>query len=391
MRINADIRDYLELNAVDREFIARAGEFAETHIKPHAGEWERSRQAGLPADIVRAWTETGLLCACVPERHGGGGASFLAKVGIAEVIARQCFVSSFALINLLNGPLRLVQNGTPDQLDRYLPGLMRGEKIIALALTEPQSGSDFGATATRAVRLDGGWRLTGEKAWVTHAAIGNLGIVYAQTAPEQGAKGIAAFLVDLRSDGCTVSAPYALETGSVAGVCGLTLKDCFVPANDVLMQPGDAFARALNSINAARTHVAAMCCGMVGEALALATDYSVSRNAFGRPLFDHQGLRWKLADVSADLESARLLTYRAAELIEQGRDAILAASTAKKVAVEMTTRCLPDCLQVMGANGLRSDVPIARHLLASRIAGFVDGTNEIQKERIGALLKPRRR
>lgn len=386
MKARADIRDYRELADVDRDIIARAERFADEFIKPNAGDWERRRQPGLPADVVKAWADSGLLTACVPERLGGGGASFLAKIGLVEVIARQCFVSSFALVNLTNGPLRFVQNGTDDQRARYLPGLMKGTTIIGLMLTEPQSGSDFAATATKAERVDGGWKLTGEKAWVTHATIATLGIVYAQTDPSRRARGIAAFLVDMRGKGCTISAPYALETGSVAGVCDVNLQDCFVPETDVLLQPGDAFSKALGSINAARTHVAAMCCGMVGEALAVATDYARQRKAFGKPIVEHQGLRWTLADIAADLEAARLLTYRSADLVETGGDAVLAAAIAKKVSVEMAARCLPACMQVMGANGLRSDYPVARHLLAARIAAFVDGTNEIQKERIGRLL-----
>jgi alkylation response protein AidB-like acyl-CoA dehydrogenase len=152
------------------------------------------------------------------------------------------------------------------------------------------------------------------------------------------------------------------------------------------MQPGEAFAKALGSINAARTHVAAMCCGVVGEALAIANDYARHRKAFGQPLIEHQGLRWKLADIATDLEAARLLTYRAANLVESGGDAISAAAMAKKVSVEMATRCLPECMQVLGANGLRSDYPIARHMLAAKIAAFADGTNEIQKDRIGRLI-----
>lgn len=386
MKAGADIRDYRRLSDVDCDYIARAEQFAEGQIGPNAGEWERRRQPGLPAEVVAAWAGSGLLNACVPQRLGGGGASFLAKIGIAEVIARQCLVSSFALVNLLNGPLRVVQNGTEGQLARYLPGLMKGTTIIALALTEPQSGSDFAATATKAERVEGGWRLTGQKAWVTHGTIGNLGMIYAQTDQSRRAKGIAAFLVDLNAKECTLSAPYVLDAGSVAGVCDLALDGAFVAETDVLMKPGEAFAKALGSINAARTHVAAMCCGMVGEALAIAANYARHRKAFGQPLVEHQGLRWKLADVASDLEAARLLTYRAADLVEHGDDAVAAAAMAKKVSVEMATRSLPECMQVLGANGLRSEYPIARHMLAAKIAAYADGTNEIQKDRIGRLV-----
>jgi alkylation response protein AidB-like acyl-CoA dehydrogenase len=386
MKARADIRDHRRLSDVDRDYIARAESFAAEHIGPNAAAWERQRQPGLPAEVVQAWASSGLLNACVPKSHGGGGASFLAKVGIVEVIARQCIISSFGLVNLLNGPLRLIQNGTDDQRARHLPGLMSGKTIIALCLTEPQSGSDFAGTATRAERVDGGWTLTGRKAWVTHGTIANLGIVYAQTDPGRRGKGIACFLVDLGAKECTMSAPYELDTGSVAGICDLTLDGVFVPDRDVLMQPGEAFGKALGSINAARTHVAAMCCGTVGEALAVANRYAHERKAFGQPLIEHQGLRWKLADIAADLEGARQLTYRSADLVESGGDAVSAAAIAKKVAVEMSARTLPECMAILGANGLRSEYPLARHMMAARIAAFADGTNEIQKDRIGRVI-----
>ncbi len=386
MKARADIRDHRRLTEVDRDFIARAERFAEQHIKPNAAKWERQRQPGFPVEVVGAWAESGLLNACVPKSFGGGGASFLAKIGIVEVIARQCIISSFGLVNLLNGPLRLVQNGTEDQRARHLPGLMSGKTIIALCLTEPQSGSDFAGTATRAERIEGGWKLTGRKAWVTHGTIATLGIVYAQTDPSRRGKGIACFLVDLAAKECAMSAPYALEAGSAAGICDLALDGVHVPDRDVLMQPGEAFAKALGSINAARTHVAAMCCGVVGEALAIANRYAHERKAFGQLLIEHQGLRFKLADIASDLEAARQLTYRAADLVESGGDAVSAAAIAKKMAVEMTARTLPECMQVLGANGLKSEYPLARHMLAARIAAFADGTNEIQKDRIGRLI-----
>lgn len=386
MKLDGDIRDYAELSPVDLDLAARAERFAAGHIAPHAAEWERRRQPGLPADVVSAFAASGLLTSNVPAGHGGGGMSFRGKIAVAEVLARHCLPSSFALINLINGPFRIWRDAADDQKRRYLPDLMSGRRVIALALTEPQSGSDFASQATTARRVEGGWRLTGRKAWVTHAPIADLCIVYAQTDAAQRARGIASFIVDLRAAGCRMGEPYRVETGSVIGCADLDLEDCHVADADVMQQPGEAFARALGSINAARTHVAAMCCAMTGAALAVAVGYARERRAFGATVTSHQGMRWKLADLAAELEAARLLTYRAAGLVEAGKDAVVPAAMAKKAAVETATRVLPECLQIMGANGLRSDYPVARHMLAARIAGFVDGTTEIQKDRIGRVL-----
>jgi len=389
MKPRADIRDYQQLDANDLDHVARGEQFALESIKPNAARWERDRQAGLPKETVRAFVESGLIKTNVAKSHGGGGASFLAKIGISETIARHCFPSSFALINLINGPLRLVRDGTPDHASRYLASLMSGQRVLALALTEPQSGSDFAAITTRAERVAGGWRLTGEKAWVTHATISKICVVYAQTDASLRARGIGSFIVDMRAEGCTLSEPYDLVTGSVLGVCSLKLDGCFVPDADVFQPAGQAFARALSSINAARTHVAAMCCGMVGEALGVAVDYGRVRTAFGKPVVEHQGLAWSVSDIATDLEAARLLTYRAANLVADGKDAMMAAAMAKKRAVEMADRCLPMCMQIMGANGIRSEYPIGRHMLANRIASCVDGTTEIQSDRIGRSLAAR--
>ena len=386
MRLDGDIRDCTELSPVDLDFAARAERFAAEHLAPHAADWERCRQPGLPADVVAAFAASGLLTSNVPVGHGGGGMSFRGKIAVAEVLAKHCLPSSFALINLINGPFRVWRDATDDQKRRWLPDLMSGRRVIALALTEPQSGSDFAAQATTARRVGNGWRLSGRKAWVTHAPIADQCIVYAQTDASRRAKGIASFVVDLHSGGCRIGEPYRVETGSVIGCADLELDDCLVADADVMQQPGEAFSRALGSINAARTHVAAMCCAMTGAALAVAAGYARERRAFGASVASHQGMRWKIADLATELEAARLLTYRAAGLVEAGQDAVVPAAMAKKAAVETATRVLPECLQIMGASGLRSDYPVARHLLAARIAGFVDGTTEIQKDRIGRML-----
>jgi alkylation response protein AidB-like acyl-CoA dehydrogenase len=385
MKLDADIRDYQELSPVDLDFAARAEAFATDHLAPNAADWERRRQAGLPRSVLEAFAASGLLTSSVPVAAGGGGTSFLGKIAIAEVLGKRCLPSSFALINVINGPFRIWRDATEDQKRRRLADLMSGKRLIALALPEPMSGSDFAAQATTARRVAGGWRITGRKAWVTHSPIADSCIVYAQTDASQRAKGIASFIVDLDGRSARPTEPYAVETGSVIGCADLVLEDCFVPDADVMQQPGEAFTRALGSINGARTHVAAMCCAIAGASLEVAVGYAKERKVFGTSVAAHQGMRWKFGDLVADLEASRLLRYRAAMLVERREDAVAAAAIAKKTAVEMTMRVIPECIQAMGANGLKCEYPVARHMLASRIAAFVDGTTEIQKDRIGRL------
>lgn len=387
MQARSDIRAYCALSDSDTALIAKAEKFADDVIAPRAAEWDAKRQAGLPRDVVEAWVAAGMVDINVRREHGGQGATYLAKIGIGEVLARHCMASAFALINIQNGPSRISNDGTPEQIERYLPDMRAARIIQSPCLSEPHCGSDFAALKTTATRVDGGWRLTGVKAWATNAVIGNTGLVYAQSEPGSRGKGIGGFLVHFDREGAEVSAPYDLSTGSVIGAADIKLNDYFVPDADVFYAPGDAFKRALGSINHARTYVAALACGMVGQALHVAVAYGRERTTFGQPVVAHQGIRWTVADIATDLEAARLLTYQAANRIEEGKDAMLAAAMAKKYAVEMAERRLPNCLQIMGAAGLRSEYPTGRHILSAKIASFVDGSTEMQSDRIGRLLE----
>jgi alkylation response protein AidB-like acyl-CoA dehydrogenase len=212
-------------------------------------------------------------------------------------------------------------------------------------------------------------------------------VVYAQTDPAAGSKGIAAFVVDAKQKGFERGAAYAMSGAHAMGAAGLQLNDYFAADEDLFYAPGAAFKTALISITGARIYVAAMCCGMVEEALGLALARARERSTFGQPLIARQGLRWMLADTATDLEAARLLTYRATRLLEAGEDAVMAAAHAKKFATRMAERRLPDCMQVFGAEGLLESHAIGRHIAAARVAHYTDGTTEMQNERIAAYLE----
>ena len=364
----------------ERELVARAGVFAAEVISPHAAAWEQ-RRAALPRDVFLRYGKDGFSGLMVPVADGGQGASFFCKIRVAEIMARTCMAATFALNNTQSSVLRLAQEGTPAQRDRYLPGLLSGELVCAPSLTEPGAGSDATAMATRATRTPGGWRINGTKSWVTNGSHADL--------LGMGAKGIASFLVDLHAPGVRRTGSHVMIGGSATGAAEIAFDDVFVPEGDVAALPGQAFKSAMRGITAARTHVAAMVNGMVAECLGRAVDHAGTRQAFGRPLLEHQGLRWSLADVSTRLEASRLLTARAAILVERGEDAILEAAQAKAYAAEMAVPAISACMQAMGAEGLTDAHPFGRHLAAARIAEYVDGTTEIQRDRIGALLGKR--
>ncbi len=373
------------LTAAERALLESAQRFRREQVAPQAARWERER--AMPREAVRAAARLGLTGIEVPQPLGGQGASFVAKTLIAEELARSCMAFAFSLINTHNVASRLAASGNAAQIERHLPALLTGERLGGTSLTEPHAGSDFPAIATMARRTGDGWVLDGEKAWLTNAAVAEVIIVYAKTDAAPESAGSAAFLIDAREPGFERLPPYALMGGHAIGAGGFRLSDFRVGDDALLYPPGEAFKRALTSINGARVYVAAMCCGMVAESLRIAIDYATRRHSFGRRLLDHQGLRWSLADVATDLEATRLLTYRAAAMIQRAEDAVLAAAFAKKFAVRMAQQRLGECMQAMGAEGLREDHPIGRHIASARIAGYVDGSSEMMNDRIGALLE----
>lgn len=380
--------DGLALTDLEREAVGRARALSEAEIAPHAGAWERAGMA-LPRAVFRAYAEAGLCGLEVSRRRGGSGLGYRCKIAVAEAMARTCMPSAFAL-NLAQGmATRIEREGSDSQIRRHLPALLRGERVAAIALSEPCGGSDFSAIATRAVAVPGGWRLDGTKAWVTNGTHADLALVYAQTEPGGGAAGIASFLVDLHAAGVSRTPDAPLVGGHAMGAATIALEGVFVPDEELFAPPGQAFKRALNGITGARVHVAAMACGIVAGSLAVAVDHCGARRSFGRPLLDHQGLRWILADVATALEAARGLTYRAAGLIAEGADATLAAAQAKRFSADMALSGVAACMQAMGAVGLRADLPFGRHLVAARIAAYVDGTTEMMRDRIGASLAKR--
>jgi alkylation response protein AidB-like acyl-CoA dehydrogenase len=377
----------LPLSQAESQLLESAREFSRREVAPNAARWERERV--YPRDTIRAAAALGLTRIQIPASRGGLDLRFRAKLRIVEEIARDDFAFAFALVNTHNAASRLARDGTDSQRTRYLAGLLRGELIGAVALTEPGAGSDFGAIRTRAERVAGGWRLSGDKAWLTNAAALDVAVVYAQTDLAAGDKGIAAFVVDARRKGCERLPPYAMSGAHAIGAGGLRLSDYFAADDDLFYAPGTAFKTALSSITGARIYVAAMCCGMVEEALSLALDRARERSTFDQPLIKRQGLRWMLADVATDLQAARLLTYRAARVLEAGEDAVLAAAHAKKFAARAAEDRLPQCMQLFGAEGLLQAHPIGRHIAAARVAHYTDGTTEIQNERIAAYLEHR--
>jgi alkylation response protein AidB-like acyl-CoA dehydrogenase len=369
----------------ETNLIESARDFRLTHIAPQAQHWENARSQ--PIDTLREAAKVGLLSFETPKKFGGMGVSFQTKQAICEELARSDMAFTFAMINTQNIAAKLARSANPQRYRTLITDLMRGELFGATALSEPGAGSDFSGITTSAARTDDGWLLNGTKAWITNTAIADIFVVYAQTNLEAGWRGIASFLVDARQPGFERGDIYQLMGGHAIGAGEFHLRNFHVESEDMLSPPGEAFKQAMALVNSARSYVASMCCGMMAGALNTARDYGRQRMAFGRPVLDNQGLAWSLAEVVTDLEALRALVDKAGQLIDKGEDAVLAAAVAKKYAGRVTVPAITSCIQAMGANGLRENSTLGRHLAGAKIAAFTDGSTEMMNERISATLR----
>ncbi len=343
-----------------------------------AAAWESARH--YPLDAMREAGRSGLTGMLTPRESGGLGLALGDACDIVSKIAAKDFGHAFALKVHANMTASLARSGREELISRHLDDLLHARRIGAFLLTEPGAGSDAAAITASASPDGDHWVLDGEKAWVTNGVAAGVLLVFLQTDRSQGWRGIAGFIVDADTPGIARTDPYTLLGGHSAGVCGFTFSSARVDRAAMILAPGDAFRTAMRGINAARSGVAAMCCGMVEAALDQALDAVASRGAFGRTIGDFQGVQWMLADVATDLKAAQLLTRDATAAFESGEDVQVACAHAKKFATRVAWKAISDCMQVMGARGFRGDDghSLARHLACARMAQWLDGATEIQ-------------
>jgi len=365
-----------DLRDDERVIVEHAAVFADQAVAPRSSAWEAGTDD--PAPVLRQAARAGLLGLLVPRHQGGLGQRPSVMAAVAEVMAARDFFFTFALVVHNNLAAAVAAHGSEWHRDRYLPALISGERIGAFLLTEPGAGSDAGAITTAARPVEDGWRLDGRKAWVSNARRAGLLSVYARASGAAGAGAIGAFLVEPDVPGVSLENPLELPAARALGVADFRFVDCRLDAAARFLAPGQGFRIAMAGIDLARVMVAAMCCGMVADALHRACGYAAERRAFGTPIGDHQGLAWQLADVATALAAAVALTREAAEQLDTGQSATLAAAHAKKFTTRMALQAIADCMQVHGAAALGGDQPFLRQLTAAKTAQYLDGTTEIQ-------------
>ena len=353
-------------------------EFAEAEVKPLARELDE--KGHFPRDLFRKAAELGLTGVPFPEEEGGAGMDHISYTIVIEEIARVC-ASTAVILSVQNSlycdPLH--RFGTAEQKQKFLIPYARGEKIGCYALTEPQAGSNAAALRTKAVLKGDRYIINGTKAWITNGGAADAAIVYVNTHPEKGEKGITALVVEKGTPGFAVGKEEK-KLGIHASACTeLVFNDCEVPASNRIGNEGEGYKVALSTLDGGRIGIASQAIGIAQGAFEASLKYSQEREAFGHPIFDFQAIQFMLADMSTEIEAARLLARKAAWKQDAGARFTMEAASAKLFASEMSTRVTHKAIQIHGGNGYSQEYPVERNYRDARITEIYEGTSEIQR------------
>ena len=359
-------------------FARSVREFAEREIAPLVEEAERKEE--FPVELFPKMGELGYLCIMCPEEYGGAGADRVSECILMEELGRVCLgIASGFLSHSSVSTAVILHFGTEEQKRRYLVPAIKGERIAAFALTEPNAGSDAAAIESTAKRVGDGYLLSGSKTLITNATISDFVIVAAYIDKSKGSRGIAIFVVDRATPG--FAEPRKLHKfGLLSADLGeLFFEDCRLPQESLVGEEEGGFAKIMQVLNSGRMVVGARAVGLAQAAYEAAVNYARERVQFGRPIGKFQAIAFKLADMLTDLEAARLMVYRAAWLYDQGRPCIKEASMAKLLATEMAVRVSGEALHIHGGYGFTTDFPVQRYFRDAKFGTVVEGTSEIQR------------
>ena len=364
-------QDHLMIRDAVRTFVREA-------IVPHAAQWDRDRT--FPKDVHRQLAELGAYGVLVPEAYGGAGLDALALALILEEIAAGDGGTSTA-ISVNNCPVCsiLLTYGNDAQKREWLTPLARGEMLGAFCLTEPQAGSDASALRTTATRDGDAYVLNGVKQFITSGKNGNVAIVMAVTDKAAGKRGISAFVVPTSTPGYVVARIEEKLGQHSSDTAQILFEDCRVPAANLIGSEGEGYRIALSGLEGGRIGIAAQSVGMARAAFDAALTYAKERESFGQPLFSHQAVQFRLADMATQLEAARQLIWHAASLKDAGQPCLTEAAMAKLFASEAAERICSAALQIHGGYGYLSDFPVERIYRDVRVCQIYEGTSDIQK------------
>ena len=365
------------LSQEQREIKDRAARFADREVAPHAADLDREDR--VPFETLAKMSGEGLMGLCVPEEYGGGGADFLSYCLLLEEVSRaDAGLGATLAVHTSAGTLPIILFGTEEQKAHWVPSLARGERIGCFCLTEPETGSDASAITTRAERVEGGYRVSGHKQWVTNGRIAGTAVLFARV--EGGdSEGVTAFLVDLEAEGISFGA-HGKKMGVISATTDDVLFDeVFVPERDLLGEEGKGLRVALGTLDTGRIGIAAQAVGIAEAAFRYATRYAAERTTFGKPIAEHQAIAFKLADMQTGIRAARLLVYEAAWMKDRGERHTEAGARAKLYASRVANEVTYEAVQVLGGRGYMKDHPVERHYRDARVTEIYEGTSEIQR------------
>ncbi|MFF0215649.1 acyl-CoA dehydrogenase family protein [Streptomyces vinaceus] len=372
----------LELSEEQEAVRRLAREFTEREIAPYAADWDRAES--VDRAIVKKLGDLGFLGLTVPEEYGGSGGDHLAYVLVTEELGR----GDSAVRGIVSVSLGLVAKtvaawGTEEQKREWLPRLCSGEALGCFGLTEPGTGSDAGSLTTRAVREGDAYVVSGSKMFITNGTWADVVLLFARTNEEPGHRGISAFLVPTDTPGLTRREVHGKLGLRGQATAELALDGVEVPASAMLGPEGKGFSVAMSALAKGRMSVAAGCVGIAQAALDAAVSYAAQREQFGKPIAHHQLVQELIADISVDVDAARLLTWRVADLVDRGQPFATESSTAKLFASEAAVRAASNALQVHGGYGYIDEYPAGKLLRDARVMTLYEGTSQIQKLLIG--------
>ncbi len=377
-----------QLSEQSRQVRERAARVAREVVAPRAAAVDR--EGRYPENLFQAFRDEGLLGLAFPPEYGGEGAGTLGLAIAIEEVAKYCSSSGLLLLTTRLATAGISMAGTPEQKERYVRGVAEGRLRGAFALTEPEAGSDAANIGTTATRDGAYYVLNGTKIWAGQATVADFVMVIAKTDPAAGARGVSAFLVDLPNPGFRIV--RELPKMGVLGVpvVEIELHNCRVPASALLGEENRGFRLVMRHLNVVRPLVAARGVGLAAGATQYALAYARQRRTFGKALIEHEAIAFKLAEMAMAVESARLLTHRAAWLVDQGgsdRDIAHFLSMAKATASETAVRASEDALQILGGYGYLKDYATERYYRDAKQLTIVEGTSEVHRLIISRALE----
>jgi butyryl-CoA dehydrogenase len=352
--------------------------FAQEQLWPHAARWDKEHH--FPKDVHKGLAELGCYGICVPESMGGAGLDYATLAVVLEEIAAGDGGTSTA-ISVTNCPVNaiLMRYGTKQQQEQWLQPLAAGRMLGAFCLTEPHVGSDASALRTTALRDGDSYVINGVKQFITSGKNGHLAIVIAVTDKGAGKRGMSAFIVPTDNPGYVVARLEDKVGQHSSDTAQINFENCRIPAENLIGAEGEGYKIALSALEGGRIGIAAQSIGMARSAFECAVTYAKQRESFGQPIFNHQAVGFKLADMATQIEAARALVMHAAALRDAGQPCLKEAAMAKLFASEMAERVCSDAIQVHGGYGYVSDFPVERIWRDVRVCQIYEGTSDVQK------------